>query len=138
MILATMKGSDIAFNAKMRMSFRIAPQAESVLLELSDSLEAYEACEAGELSSAYKDRIARFLAAAETWYPLAIAEIRKRDPEPGKLRLLQVFVLSEEDAASIVFGLLFRVEIDVEHGRGLRIDGETMAILQYGIGDVAF
>ena len=38
----------------------------------------------------------------------------------------------------MVFGLEYRIDADVEHGRGLKIDGETFEILEWGIGEVAF
>jgi hypothetical protein len=116
------------------MPVGINQQPDSILLEISDSLDAAEET----LQDAYKEKIARFLNACETWYPAAVERIKSKDADPGRIRLLQVFVLSEQDAASIVFGLMFRVDVDVEHGRGLKVDGDTLEILEYGIGDVAF
>ena len=128
-----MESSDIKFNSKMRMPFGINQQPDSVLLEISDSLGAAEE----DLQDSYKERIARFLNSCETWYPLAVEKIKSKDSKPGKIRLLQVFILSEQNADSMVFGLMFRVDVDVEHGRGLKVDGDTLEILKFGIGDVA-
>jgi hypothetical protein len=129
-----MESADIKFNSKLRMPFKIDQQSESVLLEISDSLEASEQ----QLQPSYRQKIADFLNSSESWYPLAIKEIRNKDGDPGRIRLLQVFILSEQDADSLVFGLMFRVDIDVEHGRGLKVEGQTLRVLDYGIGDVAF
>ena len=127
-------GSKIAFNAKLRMSIQVDEQPESVLLELSHSLEASEQ----ELQPQYKDRIAKFINASGTWYRTAIEKLRSEEGDPGKVRLLQIFVLSEQDENKLTFGLEFRVEVDVEHGRGLKVDGETLEVVDYGSGDVAF
>lgn len=129
-----MDGSEIEFDAKSRMPVRIEQQPDSLLLEISDSLEASEQ----ELQPSYKQKIADFLDRSGVWYPAAMERIRAEDGDPGRVRLLQIFVLSEQDADSITFGLMFRVEIDVEHGRGMKMDGHTLGIQEFGIGDVAF
>lgn len=128
-----MDAADIKFNSDLRMSLKIDQQPESVLLFLSDDLEASEQT----LELPYKEKIAKFINASATWHPLAMDKIKKQDGDPGKARVTQIHVLSEQDADAITFGLLCRVEIDVEHGRGIKIDGETLQILKYGIGDVA-
>ena len=51
---------------------------------------------------------------------------------------MTIYILSEQNVNSIIFGLLFRVEIDIEHGRGLKMDGETLKILEYGTAEVSF
>ena len=129
-----MDSADIKFNLKLRMPFRIDQQPDSVLLEISDSLEAAEE----HLQIPYKEKIAKFLNASKTWYPMAVEKIMSEATTPGKVRLLQVFILSEQAVNSIVFGLMFGVDSDVEHGRGLKVDGDTLKIIEYGIGDVAF
>lgn len=129
-----MDGSDVKFNSKLKMSVKVDQQPESVLLELSDSLAAAEQ----ELELPYKQRIADFVNASGTWYRLAVEKIRKEDSQPGKMRLTQIFVLSEPSAEFMVFGLQFRVEIDIEHGRGMKLNGDTLQILEYGSADVAF
>ena len=129
-----MEPSDIKFNSKLRMPFGINQQPDPILLEISDSLDAAEETP----RDSYKERIARFLNSCEIWYPSAIQRIKSKDGDPGRVRLLQVFILSEQDADSMVFGLMFRVDIDIEHGRGLKVSGDTLEILEYGIGDVAF
>ena len=39
---------------------------------------------------------------------------------------------------SFIVGLMFRVEQDVEHGRGMKISINSMEIIDYGLADVAF
>ncbi len=129
-----MDSSEVNFKSDLTMSFRIDEEPKSVTLELSDSLYASEE----ELQASYKNEIAKFVNSSAIWYPLAIEKIRIKDTDPGGIRLMTVYVLTEQDADSMIFGLLFRVDIDVEHQRGLKIDGETLEILEYGIGDVAF
>jgi|SRR5678815_3873350 hypothetical protein len=129
-----MDGADIKFNAKLQMPVKIAQEQKPVLLEISDSLDAAEE----KLRRPYKDKIAKFVDSSASWYPLAIEKIKEETPDPGKTRLLQIFILSEQDADSMVFGLEYRIDADVEHGRGLKIDGETFEILEWGIGEVAF
>lgn len=129
-----MDSSDIKFDSDLAMSFEIKEEPDSVSLEISDALEASEQ----ELQTPYKQKIAKFVNLSATWYPLAIEKIKKEDSEPGEIELLTIYILSEQNSDSVIFGLEFRVDIDVEHQRGMKIDGETLEILEYGIGDVAF
>ena len=129
-----MKSSDIKFNSELQMPVKIDQEPKPVVLEIADSLDAAEQ----KLRQPYKEKIAKFLNSSESWYPVSIKKIKDETPKPGKIRLLQIFILSEQDADSLVFGLEFRIDADVEHGRGLKIDGETLEILEWGIGEVAF
>lgn len=129
-----MDGSEVKFSSKRKMPVHLGQQAESILLELSDSLEAAEQ----ELEPSYKQRIADFVNASDTWYPSAIDRLKAEENPPGKIRLLQIFVLSEPTAQSMVFGLEFRVAFDVDHGRGMKVDAGTLKILEYGHGEIAF
>ena len=49
---------------------------------------------------------------------------------------MNIYILSEEDNKNTIFGLLYRIEEDVEHGRGIKIT-DDMKIIEYGIGDIA-
>jgi hypothetical protein len=129
-----MDGSKIKMRSDATMSLKIDPQKEKVVLVIPDSLEASEE----ELEPAYKDKIAGFINAADSWYPSAVGEIRKEFAKPGDIRLTRLYVLSEQSEKTLRFGLSFRVEADVEHGRGMKIDGATFEILKYGAADVAF
>lgn len=125
---------DIKFNSKLRMPFSIAQQSQTVLVELSDELAASEEV----LRKPYKQKIVDFLNSSQVWFPIAIEKIQREEDPSVSFRLLQIFILSEQDADSLIFGLVFWVNVDVEHQRGMKIDGDTMHILEYGIGDVAF
>lgn len=116
------------------MVFEIDEEPKLVALELSDALYASKE----ELQTSYKEEIAKFVNSSAAWYPLAIERIEREDLEPGRIRLLTTYILSEQDAESMVFGLLFGVDVDSEHQRGLKIDGDTLEIFEYGIGDVAY
>lgn len=129
-----MNSSDIKFNSRFRMPLKIDEEPKAVSLRISDDLEASEE----ELQTPYKEKIAKFVNSSATWYPLAIEKIKSEDGEPGKTRLLTIHILSEQDSDAMVFGLAFTVDIDREHQRGMKINGETLEILEYGIGDVAF
>lgn len=129
-----MDSSDIKLDSNLSMTFEIGEEPKLVLLELSDSLYASKE----ELQIPYKKEIAKFVNSSAAWYPLAIEKIKKEDSEPGRIRLLKIYILSEQNSDSMVFGLLFGVDVDIEHDRGLKIDGDTLKILEYGIGDVAF
>lgn len=129
-----MDSSDIKFDSDLTMVIEIKEEPDSVSLEISDALYASEE----ELQISYKKEIAKFVNLSATWYPLAIEKIKSEDSEPGEIELLTIYILSEQNSDSMVFGLEFRVDIDIEHQRGMKIDGETLKILEYGIGDVAF
>ena len=48
------------------------------------------------------------------------------------------YILTEPNENPLTFGLQFRVLSDVEHGRGMKIEADTMNIIDYGLADVAF
>ncbi len=52
------------------------------------------------------------------------------------IMLLDIFVLFEQTSAEL-YGLEFWVECDVEHGCGLKMDG-NYTILEIGMAEVAF
>ena len=53
-------------------------------------------------------------------------------------QLMVIYLLSEQTSSDFIFGLLFRVDAEVEHGRGMKISLEEMAIIDYGDADRAF
>ena len=130
-----MNAMDIAFNEDLRMTLpTLAGLDMPLFLVLSDDLDA--AFEPLELP--YKQRMVRFLNASETWLPIARQRILADVGNLDGLALTTVFVLFEQQAASSVFGLLFELDADEEHGRGLMLDGDSFAILKYGDASVAF
>jgi hypothetical protein len=130
-----MESSDIKFRADLTMPFKIDQQPQQpVVLEISDSLETSEQV----LQLPYKEKIAEFINSSASWYEASIKKIEAETSNPGKIKLMRIYVLSEQDVDSLVFGLMYRIDSDIEHGRGLKIDGKTLEIIEYGIGDVAF
>jgi len=126
------------------MQASIKSQNQRINLILSDSLEAAEET----LRQAYLKKIQNFLDSSYDWYDLAVGEIKGAFVKSGgatggmhgdsAIRLMSIYVLSEQDDERMVFGLLFRVEFDVEHGRGMKMYGDNYEIFEYGLGDVAF
>lgn len=53
-------------------------------------------------------------------------------------QLMAIYLLSEQTSSDLIFGLLFRVDAEVEHGRGMKISLEEMIIIDYGDTDRAF
>lgn len=53
-------------------------------------------------------------------------------------QLMAIYLLSEQTSSDLIFGLLFRVDAEVEHGRGMKISLEEMTIIDYGDADRAF
>ena len=51
--------------------------------------------------------------------------------------LLHIFVLYEQ-SDSEVYGLEFRTKFDIEHGCGLKMEGDTFEIIEIGSADIAF
>lgn len=129
-----MNSSEIEFDSDLTMDINIDQQQQSVILEISDSLAVSEE----ELQISFKQKIANFINSSKTWYPLSIERIFNEDSKQAKPKLMTIYILSEQNVNSIIFGLLFRVEIDIEHGRGLKMDGETLKILEYGTAEVSF
>lgn len=129
-----MIASDVVFDSDLAMPLKFNQQSESVIMEISDSLDASEQT----LFFSYRQKIADFINSATAWYPLSINRIIGEIGVSGAIRLMRIYVLSEQDQESIDFGLLFRVDFDVEHGRGLKINGGTLNIIEYGLGEIAF
>ena len=53
-------------------------------------------------------------------------------------QLMAIYLLSEQISSDFIFGLLFKVDTEVEHGRGMKISLEGMTIIDYGDADRAF
>ena len=127
-----MKTNDINFDEDLEMTVCIPEQPDAVRLAISDHLDAA----AENLGGAYKEKIIRMIHDSSIWYPKAQEKILSDLSIPG--RLMVIYLLSEQGDSDFVFGLLFRVEKDAEHGRGMKISLGSMEILEYGLGDAAF
>ena len=75
---------------------------------------------------------------SSVWYPKALEKIQEEFPELAHARLLSVFILSEQTDIDLIFGLEFGLREDSEHGRGLKFSHNSLEILEYGIGKVAY
>ena len=129
-----MNASDINFDDDRSMEIKVPEQEEAVSLEISDFLDAYDE----ELSESYKEKISNIINSSGSWYNKCL-DIIKEDKSAGTTyRLMSIYVLSEQKSSPIEFGVLFRVDRDIEHGRGMKLEGASFSILDYGLGDVAF
>ena len=130
-----MKPSEIVFDENYCMyGIVIDEQKDPVTLSILDDLEAaYEL-----LGDEYKERIAAFINSSAQWFPIAWDKITGEVGNAEGLRLITVYVLFEQNQKDSVFGLLFSLDFDREHGRGMKLSGENFTILKYGEAHVAF
>ncbi|MBN6065166.1 hypothetical protein HYE66_01635 [Aggregatibacter actinomycetemcomitans] len=123
---------DIKFDSSLEMKVFISEQKDSVRLVISDDLALSEE----EMSNEYKKKIIKMLESSAIWYRLAEERIFSEISMQGQL--MAIYLLSEQNSADFVFGLLFRVEADIEHGRGMKVLFDDMKIIEYGDAEVAF
>lgn len=122
----------IVFDEDYQMVINIPEESNPVTLIISDELDAaYE-----PLSNSFQKKIIEFINKSNVWYPLAHERINKEFSKDIASQLMNIYILSEEDNKNTIFGLLYRIEEDVEHGRGIKIT-DDMEIIEYGIGDIA-
>ena len=122
----------IIFDDDLEMSVFIPEQQDSIRLVLSDELALADEV----MSNDYKEKIVHMLGASAYWYELAEKRIFSELSMMGQLMV--IYLLSEQTSSDFIFGLLFRVDAEVEHGRGMKISLEEMAIIDYGDADRAF
>ena len=120
------------FNHQKQTQIQITEQLESISIEISEELFAYEQ----ELEQHYIDHIQKFIQQSHIWLNVVKEKIFL---EMGKnhVQLMCIYVLSEQNEPDPIFGALFDVEFDREHGRGAKINGNTLEIIEYGSADVA-
>ena len=85
-----------------------------------------------------KEKMLTFLKTSNIWFKLAIQKIQNDTQDVSGLELTNIFVLSEQDDDPITFGLSFNLDYDREHGRGMKILGDTFEIIEYGLADISF
>jgi hypothetical protein len=130
-----MDSSDIIFDDEYCMyGIPINGQTEPVCLEISDGLYAADELLRGD----YKSRIADFLNSSKAWFPIAFDKITSDVGNSDGLRLMTIYVLFEQNQKNSLYGLLFNLNCDREHGRGMMINGENFKIEKYGEAWVAF
>lgn len=126
--------NDIFFDDDFSCEVQINEQDDLITLQLSDDLEAIEQ----DISDSYKEKMLTFLKTSNIWFKLAIQKIQNDTQDVSGLELTNIFVLSEQDDDPITFGLSFNLDYDREHGRGMKILGDTFEIIEYGLADIAF
>ncbi len=129
-----MKLNEINFNDDCSMIVTIPEQEKSIMLTVSDSLMAYEE----EISITYKKKIVEFLNLSSIWYSICIDRLRKDITTGTKYRLMEIFILSEQNSNEMIYGVLFNVDGDREHGRGMKIRGEDLSVIEFGLSEVAY
>ena len=122
------------FDVHNEMFVLIPEEREKVCLALSDSLEVINE----ELIPSYKAKLDNLLDQSSVWYPKALEKIQEEFPRLKHARLLSVFILSEQRDIDLIFGLEFGLREDSEHGRGLKFSLNSLEILEYGLGEVAY
>ncbi|RYS61131.1 hypothetical protein EAI95_04150 [Streptococcus sp. bf_0095] len=75
---------------------------------------------------------------SSVWYSTTLAKIQEEFPGLLHARLLSIFILSEQRDGDQIFGLEFGLREDSEHGRGLKFSLNSLEILEYGLGEVAY
>lgn len=122
----------IIFDDDLEMSVFIPEQQDSIRLVLSDELALADEV----MSNDYKEKIVHMLRASAYWYELAEKRIFSELYMMGQL--MAIYLLSEQTSSDFIFGLLFRVDAEAEHGRGMKISLEEITIIDYGDADRAF
>lgn len=132
--------NQLIFDENMEMYIFIEEIDSQICVSLSDGLYAYEE----ELTNEYRYKIVSFINATSKWYSKAVKAVLKRanqvygvETAEQDIKLQKVFILFEQAEAPL-FGLGFRTEFDIEHGVGLKINGNDFDIVEIGTADVAF
>ena len=122
------------FDVHNEMFVSIPEEREKVCLVLSDSLEVINE----ELTSSYRAKLDNLLDQSSVWYPKALEKIQGEFPDLAHARLLSIFILSEQRDTDLIFGLEFGLREDSDHGRGFKVSLNSLEILEYGLGEVAY
>ena len=130
-----MTENEVVFDSDLSIfDVNISSQNKSIILKISEDIDAaYEL-----LERPYKKKIADFVNSSGGWFPVAVNAIKQDVSNIDGLELTTIFVLFEQNSNESVFGLLFELDADVEHGRGLMVSGEDFHIIKYGDASVAF
>lgn len=137
-----MKANDISFNENFYMSIFSEYLNKNIHLNISDELDASEE----ELTDEYREKIVNFVNNTPQWYGITcdsiiawVKNVYKIDVHLQDIELMGIYILFEQNEHEL-FGLIFRLEFDIEHGCGIKIkinDGKY-EIIETGTGEVAF
>lgn len=137
-----MKANDISFNERFYMSIFSEYLNKNIHLNISDELDASEE----ELTDKYREKIVSFVNNTPQWYGITCDSIiswtknvYKIDVHLQDIELMGIYILFEQNEHEL-FGLIFRVEFDIEHGCGIKIkiNEGKYEIIEIGTGEVAF
>lgn len=115
---------------------------KNIMVIISDELDASEET----LTDEYKEKISTFINKMSKWYYLvydAILLWAKNEYgvalNTSDIELMIIYVLFEQSENEL-YGLSFRLSIDIEHGCGLQIavQNDDYRIIKIGTGEVAF
>lgn len=129
-----MEIKEFHFDDDLEMVIHIPQQKDEVILAISDELDI----STDNLTEEYKQKINLMLSQLDQILLVANQRLNKEFSETNNFRLLQIILLSEYSDPEFIVGLMFRVEQDVEHGRGMKVSLEEMTIIDYGDADRAF
>lgn len=137
-----MKANDISFNENFYMSVFSEYLNKNILLNISDELDASEE----ELTDEYAQKVASFVNNMPQWYGIAcdsiiawIKNVYQIDINLQDIELMGIYILFEQNEHEL-YGLIFRLECDIEHDCGIKIkinDGKY-EIIETGTGEIAF
>lgn len=129
-----MEIKEFHFDDDLEMVIHIPQQKDEVILAISDELDI----STDNLTEEYKQKMNQMFSRLNQILLIANQRLNKEFSETNNFRLLQIILLSEYSEPEFIVGLMFRVEQDVEHGRGMKISINSMEIIDYGLADVAF
>lgn len=131
-----MKEFNLEFDKDYCTEVYITEEEDEILLYLSDSLAVID--ELPDIPENYKQSIISLVSNSDKWYNRAIKKIKNELADEKKIKLMCIYILTEPNENPLTFGLEFRVSSDIEHGRGMKVETDTMKIIDYGLADVAF
>lgn len=131
-----MKDFNLEFDKDYCTEVYITEEEDEILLYLSDSLAVID--ELPDIPENYKQSIISLVSNSDKWYNRAIKKIKNELADEKKIKLMCIHILTEPNENPLTFGLEFRVSSDIEHGRGMKVETDTMKIIDYGLADVAF
>lgn len=119
-----------------RTEVYITEEENEILLYLSDSLAVID--ELPDIPENYKQSIISLVSNSDKWYNSVIKKIKNELAYEKNIKLMCIYILTEPNENPLIFGLDFRVSSDIEHGRGMKVETDTLKIIDYGLADVAF
>ena len=127
---------NLEFGERYSTEVSISEQKDKVMLYLSDALKVAE--DLPNLPQDFQNKIILIIENSKSWFDKSVNRIKGELKEENEVQLISIYILSEPDDSPLLFGLEFWISLDEEHGRGMKVDADTMEIIDYGLADVAF